>query len=142
MAISSGLHKIRSSRSVSPATVAMLANTEGTMQAPQDDIEEGERINGFWTACSLLKNLAVTLDPPSNSCVVFEGFGMDNIDTPWPLDMESYEAVRIFSTRETILYVLMLNRMHRVFFPQLFKGIPQSEASCLIRLGMLIAGLR
>jgi hypothetical protein len=97
MAISSGLHKIRSSRSVSPATVAMLANTEGTMQAPQDDIEEGERINGFWTACSLLKNLAVTLDPPSNSCVVFEGFGMDNIDTPWPLDMESYEAVRILN---------------------------------------------
>ena len=95
MAISSGLHKIRSSRSTSPATIAVLENTEGPILAPRDDIEEGERINGFWTACSLLKNLAVTLDPLHNSCVVFEGFGMDHIDTPWPLDMEGYEAVRI-----------------------------------------------
>jgi hypothetical protein len=95
LAISSGMHKIRSSRAGCLATIAVLVKTEVTMLAPRDDIEEGERINGFWTACSLLKNLAVALDPPSNSCVVFEGFGMDNIDTPWPLDMESYEAVRI-----------------------------------------------
>jgi hypothetical protein len=98
MAISSGLHKIRSSPSTSSATIAVWENTEGPIPAPQDDIEEGERINGFWTACSLLKNLAVTLDPLRNSCVVFEGFGIDHIDTPWPLDMEGYEAVRILKS--------------------------------------------
>jgi len=109
------------------------------MLAPRDDIEEGERINGFWTACSLLKNLAVALDPPSNSCVVFEGFGMDNIDTPWPLDMESYEAVRILN--HYFFLVCSIERF-RVFYHRLSKGIPQSEASCSIRPGMMITGPR
>ncbi|KAJ3751626.1 hypothetical protein EV360DRAFT_89545 [Lentinula raphanica] len=56
----------------------------------QDAIEEGERINAFWTVFMLHRDLAVAVDPPRSVCDVFDAPGCQ-IDTPWPLDMDTYK---------------------------------------------------
>ena len=61
---------------------------------PQDQVEEGERINGFWTSYWMSRVWAVVLGVPSP---VFDVDGATQIDTPWPLDMEVYERVRIYA---------------------------------------------
>ncbi|KAK0484960.1 hypothetical protein IW261DRAFT_1669424 [Armillaria novae-zelandiae] len=68
-----GFHKIRS--------------TEGDgvvgLPPPSDLVEEGERINGFWTVLTL--NNCWT---PLESNILYE-----SIDTPWPLIMQSYSQI-------------------------------------------------
>ncbi|PFH46407.1 hypothetical protein AMATHDRAFT_69915 [Amanita thiersii Skay4041] len=79
-ALSRGLHKIRSSRD----------DWTMMMPAPNDDIEEGERIHASWTVSMLIQvwspglDFATSLlDPAQHPC--------GQIDTPWPLDPEDYE---------------------------------------------------
>jgi hypothetical protein len=75
--LSSGLHQIRSSR---------LPNSS-LLPPPRDAVEEGERINAFWTVF-VLNNCWTTVDgTPSNIPIDTQ------IDTPWPLDLSNYVQV-------------------------------------------------
>jgi len=95
LALGSGLHKTRSLLPSPPPILGVVANNEILFEAARDDVEEGERINGFWAVFVLHKILTVALHPPSNVCGALEAPGMQ-IDTPWPLDIESYQAVSKF----------------------------------------------
>ncbi|THU95017.1 hypothetical protein K435DRAFT_779167 [Dendrothele bispora CBS 962.96] len=89
LVLSSGLHHAWSSSTASRPT-----STHGGHHHPHHPhpaaLEEGERINGFWTVFTLYRNLAVAMDSSSEVCGVFDAPGMQ-VDTPWPLDMESYK---------------------------------------------------
>ena len=92
LAISGGLNKIRSAGD-SSSTASFVDNRSAALPPPRDAVDEGERINGFWTALVLDKCWSVALGSPSN-------FTDDNvlgtrIDTPWPLDNSAYEQVRL-----------------------------------------------
>lgn len=93
LALGCGLHKIRSSNLTAPSTIGIVSDAPMSLQPPLDNVEEGERINGFWSVFMLHKLISVALEPPSNVCGALEAPGMQ-IDTPWPLDMESYKEVR------------------------------------------------
>jgi len=95
-----GLHKIRSSQPVSQYPIGVIANTTTSLHQTPDDVEEGERINGFWTVLILHKTLAVALDPPTNVCGALEAPGIQ-IDTPWPLNIESYKEVCAVASMST-----------------------------------------
>ncbi|KAF9265946.1 hypothetical protein L218DRAFT_1018942 [Marasmius fiardii PR-910] len=77
LAIGVGLHRIRSGRPASQETLPPL----------RDDVEEGERVNAFWTVY-MLSNVWGATEGSSDS--VFERSG-STIDAPWPLDMADYE---------------------------------------------------
>lgn len=64
-----------------------------SLPPPEDAIQEGERINAFWSVYMLDKGWAVALN--SNSSISDEGPGRTEIHTPWPAPMEAYEAVGI-----------------------------------------------
>lgn len=102
IALACGLHTLRSSNQTSPSPISVAPNQISSLPQPRDTVEEGERINGFWTVFMLCKNLAVAVEAPENVCGIFEAPGVP-IDTPWPLDMESYKEV---STRQSLLPVL------------------------------------
>ena len=57
---------------------------------PTDAIEEGERINGFWTVLMLQINLSVAIDPAVGVYSELDANGTQ-IDTPWPFDIEDYQ---------------------------------------------------
>ena len=85
-AISSGLHKLRSSRPVTPTTLPLQ----------RDMIEEGERIICAWNVLNLDKCWAVALEDPPN--FEFSSHTLAaKIDTPWPLDMDEFEQVSLLS---------------------------------------------
>ncbi|TFY66228.1 hypothetical protein EVG20_g4864 [Dentipellis fragilis] len=89
----SGFHKIRSAQ-LSPTFPSYVDPIPLTLGAPRDQVEEGERINAFWTVFALDRTWAVVFGAPtvmSDS----EAFGTQ-IDTPWPLDMETYERGWIY----------------------------------------------
>jgi hypothetical protein len=89
LALGYHLHKIRSSRPSSPPLIGASAFTEVFPDAPRDDIEEGERIRGFWTVVCAQNSLIMTLRT-ANNLGILDSPGM-HIDTPWPLDIEEYE---------------------------------------------------
>lgn len=95
LAISCGLNKIRSASTFTP-NLDLVGNSF-TLPAPQDSIEEGERINGFWTVFILDKCWSVALRSPSN-LTDSEILGT-RIDTPWPLNPHDYEQVRLSTTK-------------------------------------------
>ena len=76
-----------------PAFTSFVDQIDLTLQEPRDQIEEGERINAFWAVFVMDRCLAVMFGPP---LVIsdMDSPGM-HIDTPWPLEMETYERVRI-----------------------------------------------
>jgi Fungal specific transcription factor domain len=77
IALSLGFHRIRSMQGLPPNTPSV------------DTVEEGERINAFWTVFFDDKCWAVAMDVPSAfpDHKTVDG----RIDTPWPLDMAQYE---------------------------------------------------
>ncbi|RPD64112.1 hypothetical protein L226DRAFT_569591 [Lentinus tigrinus ALCF2SS1-7] len=86
IAIASRLHMIRSSRR---SRTAADANTY-SLPMPVDTLEEGERINGFWTVFILDRCWAMA----SGSAPAFtddEAMGTQ-IDTPWPMDLTHYQT--------------------------------------------------
>jgi hypothetical protein len=92
MTLGCGLHKIRSSRSLAPFVLGVSENSEVYLDLPRENMEEGERINGFWTVFCLHRIFTVAMGKPLN------GFGtmetpITEIDTPWPMDMNKYEDV-------------------------------------------------
>ncbi|KAJ6473310.1 hypothetical protein DFH09DRAFT_470315 [Mycena vulgaris] len=92
LALGGGLHQIRSAYHPDAPVIEISEMNEHGIQlrAPDDAIEEGERINGFWAVFMLQQNLSVALEPAARVFGVFEAGGMQ-IDTPWPLDMDGYK---------------------------------------------------
>jgi hypothetical protein len=100
LAISGGLNKIRSAAG-SSSTASFVDNRFASLPPPRDSVDEGERINGFWTALVLDKCWSVALASHSN-------FTDDNvlgtrIDTPWPLSNTAYEQVSSSSSRNKMI---------------------------------------
>ncbi|KAJ7699740.1 hypothetical protein B0H14DRAFT_2417530, partial [Mycena olivaceomarginata] len=89
LALGYHLHKIRSSRPSSPPLIGASAFAEVFPDPPRDDVEEGERIRGFWTVVCNQNNLIMTLRT-ANNLGILDSPNM-TIDTPWPLDIEEYE---------------------------------------------------
>lgn len=81
IAISIGSHRTRSSQLPSPGTTA-------------DQVEEGERINAFWSVYLNDTCWGVAMNVPSG--MPDQKAPSARIDAPWPLDMAQYERVRIF----------------------------------------------
>lgn len=88
LALSCRLNKIRSAQVSPDIDYAQVFN----MKPPVDAIEEGERINAFWSVFVLDKSWAVALGTPP--FIYDDGSAGGSIDTPWPLDFDSYEQVR------------------------------------------------
>jgi len=82
IAISLGSHRIRSSQFPS-------RNPHAT-----DPVEEGERINGFWSVFLNDRCWGVAMNVPSG--MPDQKAPNARIDVPWPLDMTQYERVRVF----------------------------------------------
>ncbi|KAF9258055.1 hypothetical protein L218DRAFT_948709 [Marasmius fiardii PR-910] len=81
LAIGARLHTIRS---VEPGRSPFAVS----FSPPQDAIEEGERINAFWSVV-ILNTCWMSVDgSPSNMIYTHEP-GL-RIDTPWPEDMDTY----------------------------------------------------
>ena len=93
LAIGSGFHRIRSSSLFAASAIGLSSDTPISLHPPKDSIEEGERINGFWTVFMLHKYITVALESPSSVCGALEAPGTQ-LDTPWPLDISSYVEVR------------------------------------------------
>ncbi|KAI0358120.1 hypothetical protein OH77DRAFT_1494441 [Trametes cingulata] len=86
IAMASKLHMIRSARRSRTAADA----TTYRLPPPVDLLEEGERINGFWTVFILDRCWAVA----TGSVPAFtddESAGTQ-IDTPWPMDLARYQS--------------------------------------------------
>jgi len=89
IALECGLNKIRSSTSSALPALHLVQDHPVVLHHAADKAEEGERINGFWSAFTLHKLITVMLQPSQNLCGILEIPGLQ-IDTPWPLDIESY----------------------------------------------------
>ncbi|KAF9073310.1 hypothetical protein BDP27DRAFT_319191 [Rhodocollybia butyracea] len=94
LATCAGLHRLRSG-STSSFSPGLVGIAESSLPLPKDVIDEGERINGFWTTFTLCNCWGVGVG--GFSSMVFESYG-SHIDTPWPLDMEDYEENRMPTT--------------------------------------------
>ncbi|KAI0028440.1 hypothetical protein K488DRAFT_27143, partial [Vararia minispora EC-137] len=98
LAIHCRLHKIRSAQPTR-THVSYMDPVEIALPEPRDQIEEGERINAFWTAFEQDRVWAVVLGVPT---VIFDVDGAGTqIDTPWPLEMEVYEQGQIYPDLRT-----------------------------------------
>ena len=87
IAMASKLHLIRSNRRSRSTAEA----NSYRLPPPADALEEGERINGFWTVFILDRCWAIA----SGSAPAFtddESTGTQ-IDTPWPMDLGMYQSV-------------------------------------------------
>jgi len=82
IAITLGSHRTRSSQLPNP-----IPHTT-------DPVEEGERINAFWSVFLNDRCWSVAMNVPSG--MPDQKAPNARIDVPWPLDMTQYERVRIF----------------------------------------------
>lgn len=93
LALGCGLHKIRSVNLSARSTIAIVHDQPDPLPLPTSQIEEAERINGFWAVFMLHKFITVALEAPSHVCGALEAPGMQ-IDTPWPFDMDTFAEVK------------------------------------------------
>ncbi|KAK0493547.1 Zn(2)-Cys(6) binuclear cluster domain-containing protein [Armillaria luteobubalina] len=94
LGLSIGLNRIRSDRNTSSGPVTILP-------APQDAIEEGERVDACWVVFILDKCWAVALASEPCSTCPSDLVGIQ-IDTPWPLEVQDYERVHPTSNSYTV----------------------------------------
>ncbi|KAH8993400.1 hypothetical protein EDB92DRAFT_399742 [Lactarius akahatsu] len=129
LATACGLHKIRTAQPT-PAFTSFIDQIDLSLQEPRDQIEEGERINAFWAVFFVDRCSAVAFGPP---LVVSE---MDvsgmQIDTPWPLEMETYERGQIYPNLRTTGTV-------RSFFSGMNNGWPWDNHNPLTQLSKAVA---
>ena len=95
LALDCGFHKLRSSFwQWDASAIGLEPNHSTPLEMPKNSVEEGERINAFWTVFTLHRNLAAASAGSSVSglCGVFDAIGME-VHTPWPLEMNSYKQV-------------------------------------------------
>ncbi|KAL0579334.1 hypothetical protein V5O48_002667 [Marasmius crinis-equi] len=137
LCLSSGLHKLRSCRPFTPTVLGVFGGREAYLTAPQDLIEEGERISAFWTVFSIHRNLGVALGMASGSFGILEDPDTQ-IDTPWPMGMEDYERgsyipdITGFRTIEGFLRMENIETYSNT--PSYFKGVVLlQKAFCLCR---------
>ncbi|KAF9264592.1 hypothetical protein L218DRAFT_998554 [Marasmius fiardii PR-910] len=94
LVLACGFHRVHSTSSStwgsSSSTVAVGPSGSTPLPESRDSVEEGEKINGFWTVFTLYRNLAAAVNSSSDVCGVFDAPGLQ-VDAPWPLDMESYK---------------------------------------------------
>ncbi|KAL0563296.1 hypothetical protein V5O48_018775, partial [Marasmius crinis-equi] len=86
LVIAARLHTIRSADGTWPSCLL----------PPADAIEEGERINAFWTVLSM-NNCWTAIDSSPSSMMYTDEPGM-RIDTPWPEDTDTYAMTGIQPT--------------------------------------------
>ncbi|KAF8199748.1 hypothetical protein K438DRAFT_1822396 [Mycena galopus ATCC 62051] len=79
LAIGCGLHKLPGPHT--PRNAFALPST-------RDAVEQGERVNAFWTIMTLHKIFSVVMQWPSSVSDILD----EQIDIPWPLEMEVYES--------------------------------------------------
>lgn len=91
IAISLGSHRTRSSQLPNP-------NPSNT-----DPVDEGERINAFWSVFLNDRCWGVAMNVPSG--MPDQKAPNARIDAPWPLDMTQYERVSILTLFVSKLYV-------------------------------------
>lgn len=85
LSLSCRLNKLRSNNNT-PNPPGVL-NVD--LAPPADALEEGERINAFWSVFILDKSWSVRAGSPSH----FNGSPGAQVDTPWPLQIEDYAQV-------------------------------------------------
>ncbi|KAJ7282916.1 hypothetical protein C8J57DRAFT_54852 [Mycena rebaudengoi] len=77
LSIGCGLHRLNGS------------NTSAyNLPSPRDSVEQGERVNAFWSILTVHKCWSIILQWPSSVSDILD----EKIDLPWPLDMELYES--------------------------------------------------
>jgi hypothetical protein len=82
LSIGCGLHRLNGS------------NTSAyNLPSPRDSVEQGERVNAFWSILTVHKCWSIILQWPSSVSDILD----EKIDLPWPLDMELYESASISS---------------------------------------------
>ncbi|KAI8968630.1 hypothetical protein BD414DRAFT_518662 [Trametes punicea] len=86
IAMASKLHMIRSARRSRPAA----DTTTYRLPPPADTLEEGERINGFWTVFILDRCWAVATG--SSPAFTDDEANGTLIDTPWPMHLAAYQS--------------------------------------------------
>ncbi|KAG7087882.1 hypothetical protein E1B28_011929 [Marasmius oreades] len=140
LAIGARLHKVRSNRQRPyPNDVAHL-NTFISTPAPtpsgfslpptSDPIEEGERINAFWSAFVLSNCWDATVASSMSLISVF-GDGNMEVDSPWPMDMLQYEQVGLFL--ESASFTILAHfRYTRAGFHLNYNALGQSRISSVI----------
>ncbi|KAJ7658625.1 hypothetical protein DFH06DRAFT_1090136 [Mycena polygramma] len=97
LVVGAGLHQIRSLNHPAIPVIGITAadGEELRLPPPADALEEGERINGFWTVFVLQRNLSIALEPYNRVGDVLETGG--DIDTPWPMELSDYDQGRLAS---------------------------------------------
>lgn len=94
MALAAGAHKI-----CNYDTTLLQYPAGKDLDEERHRIMEGEKINGFWVALSLNVCLAVALHSPIDEILLLQTqMSSFSIDTPWPMDIQSYATVSFFST--------------------------------------------
>ncbi|KAJ7688885.1 hypothetical protein B0H17DRAFT_1202747 [Mycena rosella] len=83
IAVSAGLHRIRGAQG------GALMPTAEALPPPADALEEGERINAFWSVLTL-NNCWAGMDAAGSPSNVGYGPAGLKIDTPWPLETRHY----------------------------------------------------
>ncbi len=86
LVLSSRLHKIRSADASSDIT---------SLPPPLDAVDEGQRINGFWTVF-ILSNCWAAIEGSPSSFQFTSSSPEARIDLPWPLDIGSYSQVKLY----------------------------------------------
>lgn len=109
LVLGSELHQLRTSNQ--PARhIDLVESWNPLSMPPQDQIEEGERINAFWTVYSLNNCWGIHASSPTST--LLEG---SHIDTPWPLDTEQYEQVSDFLMSRYLAHSKIRISLHRMF---------------------------
>ncbi|KAJ4473482.1 hypothetical protein C8R41DRAFT_967520 [Lentinula lateritia] len=94
MALAAGAHKI-----CIYDTTLLQYPAGKDLDEERHRIMEGEKINGFWVALSLNVCLVVALHSPIDEILLLQTqMSSFSIDTPWPMDIQSYATVSFFST--------------------------------------------
>jgi len=104
LVLSAGLHKLRTTESHSSG---LLFGPAGPILGPPADaIEEGERINAFWTVL-ILNNCWTTADAsPSN---ISYGAPGSRVDTPWPREITAYSQSSLSNTGSHTIQKFLAN---------------------------------
>ncbi|KAF7359771.1 hypothetical protein MVEN_00701900 [Mycena venus] len=105
------LHKIRSMHPAPPLPLLAVPDfTEVYPSAPSaSTVEEGERIRAFWAVACLQTHLNFSLNTAKSAFSILD-FASGEIDTPWPLEIEDYEAGLLlpgYRVQDSILHFLM-----------------------------------